>query len=158
VPGQVIAVNKPMDDYARAIHTIDAECFPVRHRTRRVQAARRFIDRRYDREIDLSDIAARACMSRHHFIREFVRHYGQTPWQYLRSVRIRRAGELLVQGRCVTEACLTVGYTSLASFSLLFTRMTGTAPSLYRKAILDKRDQSRLPIIDRWIVARKSKV
>lgn len=144
-----------MDTYSNTVHRLNAELFPARRRTRLVQAARRYIHCHYARPIDLRAIAARACLSQHHFIRLFQRHYGQTPGRYLREVRLRRARELLGQGASVTQACLAVGYTSVASFSLLFRRSSGVPPSRYRKAILDKRADYPMPIIDRWQAATR---
>jgi AraC-like DNA-binding protein len=139
-----------MDAYANHVCRLNAELFPARRRTRLVRSARQYIDRHYQHPLDLSAIAARACLSPYHFIRLFQRHYGQTPGQYLREARLRRARELLLKGLSVTETCIAVGYTSTASFSLLFRRNCGTSPSRYRKAILDKRTHGDLPIIDRW--------
>ena len=46
--------------------------------------------------------------------------------------RIERAKALLRQGTSVTEACVTVGCTSLGSFSTRFTEIVGVTPSQYR--------------------------
>lgn len=146
----------PMNHYARIVDKLDAELFPARRRTRLMQGARRYIDRHYRRDIGLADMAARACLTEYYFIRLFRRYYGRTPGQYLREVRLRHARELLVQGWSVTATCMAVGYSSSASFSLLFTRAAGMPPSRYRKAILDKRPDRGLPIIDRWSMARRS--
>lgn len=140
----------PMDHFSQVVHRLNAELFPARRRTQLMKTARRYIDRCYDQGIELPDMAARACLSEHHFIRQFQQHYGKTPGQYLRSVRIARAKELIMRGWRVTDVCLAVGYSSPASFSLLFTRMTGTTPTHYRKAILDKRARDSIPIIDCW--------
>jgi AraC-like DNA-binding protein len=46
--------------------------------------------------------------------------------------RIERAKALLRQGKSVTDACLTVGCTSLGSFSSRFSEIVGVTPSQYR--------------------------
>src|SRR5580698_4578097 len=46
--------------------------------------------------------------------------------------RIERAMALLRGGMSVTDACMTVGCTSLGSFSSRFTEIVGETPSAYR--------------------------
>jgi AraC-like DNA-binding protein len=58
---------------------------------------------------------------------------GFTPHQYLRQRRLERAGELLVTTTLpVTEICDQAGFQRLGSFSSLFKKLTGEAPSDYR--------------------------
>ncbi|MCC7377544.1 MAG: helix-turn-helix transcriptional regulator [Verrucomicrobiales bacterium] len=67
-----------------------------------------------------------------HLSRLFSENTGTTIQQYLRQIRLERAGELLKTGRCnVTEAAVEVGYTSLSHFSTAFREMFGCCPGLY---------------------------
>jgi AraC-like DNA-binding protein len=47
-------------------------------------------------------------------------------------VRLEQAKALLVAGAAVTDTCLEVGFSSLGSFSALFTRWVGASPTRYR--------------------------
>lgn len=132
-----------MDLYANTVRRMAAELYPARHLTERIMRARRFIDRHHHRPIDLAAIARQACLSQHHFIRRFRQHYGRTPHQYLREVRMTHARRLMSEGWSVISACMAVGYQSPNSFALLFRRDTGQAPSNYRKAILDRQARFR---------------
>ncbi len=71
-------------------------------------------------------------MSPAHFSRKFRAAYGETPYSYLMTRRIERAKSFLRQGMSVTDACVTVGCTSLGSFSSRFTEIVGETPSQYR--------------------------
>ena len=71
-------------------------------------------------------------MSPAHFSRQFRAAYGETPYSYLMTRRIERAMALLRGGMSVTDACMTVGCTSLGSFSSRFTELVGETPSAYR--------------------------
>jgi AraC-like DNA-binding protein len=71
-------------------------------------------------------------MSPGHFSRQFRAAYGETPYSYLMTRRIERAMALLREGMSVTDACMTVGCTSLGSFSSRFTEIVGESPSSYR--------------------------
>jgi AraC-like DNA-binding protein len=105
------------------------EAYPKIYLYRRLVQAKLFIDRRYAEKIDLDSIADEAYFSKFHFIRAFKTVYLKTPHQYLISVRIERAMELLKTGIPVADVCYAVGFESLSSFSGLFRRMAGITPS-----------------------------
>jgi AraC-like DNA-binding protein len=96
-----------------------------------VRRARDLIDREYSRPLDVPTMAAKAHMSPAHFSRQFRAAYGETPYTYLMTRRIERAMALLRGGMSVTDACMTVGCTSLGSFSSRFTELVGMTPSAY---------------------------
>src|SRR5947208_13427598 len=93
-----------------------------------------------------------ALMSPSHFSRKFRAAYGETPYSYLMTRRIERAKALLRQGMSVTETCVTVGCTSLGSFSSRFTEIVGETPSQYRAG--DHRDLEVIPACVTTIVTR----
>ncbi|MGW0995238.1 helix-turn-helix transcriptional regulator [Streptomyces sp. NPDC002523] len=97
-----------------------------------LRRARDLIDREYARPLDVPTMARHAHMSPAHFSRQFRATYGETPYSYLMTRRIERAMALLRGGMSVTEACMTVGCTSLGSFSSRFTEVVGETPSAYR--------------------------
>jgi AraC-like DNA-binding protein len=68
-------------------------------------------------------------------IRLFTAVFGETPHRYRTQARLDRAREQLATGAHVTDVCMQVGYSSLGSFSALFTRWTGTPPSRYRRIV-----------------------
>jgi AraC-like DNA-binding protein len=85
--------------------------------------------------LSVREIAARVQLSPFHFIRVFGSVFGDSPHQFRTRVRIERAKQLLSRGTSVTETCVEVGYASVGSFSALFTRWAGVAPSAYRRGI-----------------------
>ncbi|WP_371661546.1 helix-turn-helix transcriptional regulator [Streptomyces sp. NBC_00280] len=97
-----------------------------------LRRARDLIDREYARPLDVPTMAKHALMSPAHFSRRFRAAYGETPYSYLMTRRIERAMTLLRAGMSVTDACMTVGCTSLGSFSTRFTEIVGETPSAYR--------------------------
>src|SRR5262249_4762523 len=83
----------------------------------------------------IRDIAREARMSPFHFIRQFEALFGLTPHQFRIQLRLDRAKLLLARGHySVTDVCMEVGFTSLGSFSDLFTRRVGMSPSAYQRA------------------------
>ena len=81
----------------------------------------------------IAAIAREAGMSPYRFIRLFGAVFGVTPHQFRIQSRIDRAKDLLAAGdQSVTDVCMEVGFSSLGSFSDLFARRVGIAPSRYR--------------------------
>jgi AraC-like DNA-binding protein len=86
--------------------------------------------------ISIRDAARTARISPYHFIRQFEALFGETPHQYRIRARIDRAKRLLASGDySVTETCMEAGFSSLGSFSDLFMRRVGVAPTAYRKRV-----------------------
>src|SRR5215472_11346037 len=107
-----------------------------RNSFRRLCEARELLESRLDRELTVVEAARVAGLSPYHFIRKFEALFGQTPHQLRIQARLDRAKWLLARGEhSVTGACMEVGFSSLGSFSDLFTRRMGESPSAYRRRV-----------------------
>jgi AraC-like DNA-binding protein len=106
---------------------------------RRIVDSKLFIDNNYLDNIDIGNIAGEACFSKFHFLRLFKQTYNMTPHQYLTSLRIEKAKELLRNNLSATETCYAVGFESLSSFHKLFKRHVKLAPSAYAARSRDLR-------------------
>ena len=84
-------------------------------------------------DVAVADLAAQIGLSPSRLIRVFAALFGTTPHQLRTQARLDRARQLLAHGEDVTRVCMEIGFSSLGSFSALFTRWTGTPPSRYRK-------------------------
>jgi AraC-like DNA-binding protein len=81
---------------------------------------------------DLLELGKRVGCSPFHLSRTFSQELGVTIPQYLRQLRMERAGELLLTGKFnVTETAMEVGYSSLSHFSQAFCQTMGCCPNLY---------------------------
>jgi YesN/AraC family two-component response regulator len=99
-----------------------------------VQRAVAFIDAHLDTDLSLDQVAREAGMSKFHFCRHFKSETGLTFREYLAQRRIARAAELLSKGnRAVSEVYLDVGFKDLSHFGRVFRKITGQAPSRYRR-------------------------
>lgn len=84
--------------------------------------------------LSMDDMARFAMYSKFHFSREFHRIAGISPKHFLSAPRIQEAKRLLLTtGMMVTDISRTVGYSSVGTFSLLFTNSKGLPPSMYRQ-------------------------
>jgi AraC-like DNA-binding protein len=69
-----------------------------------------------------------------HFIRLFKAVFGETPHQYRSRAQIEKAKHLLIlTDLSITDVCMAVGFSSLGSFSALFTRRVGMSPSEFQR-------------------------
>lgn len=81
-------------------------------------------------------MARAAALSPYHFQKSFQRAFDETPHEFLTRIRVDRAKRLLaLSDASVTEVCFEVGFSSLGSFSTLFARTVGRAPSHYRRVV-----------------------
>lgn len=106
--------------------------YPKIYLYRRIVQAKLYIDKNFSGQLDLNNISGEAYYSKFHFARLFKEIYNQSPRQYLISVRIENAKELLHAKIPVTQVCQDVGFESLSSFSGLFKKLTGLSPSQYQ--------------------------
>ena len=59
---------------------------------------------------------------------------GRTPVEYIREMRMKRAAELLSQGKfSVSEVMYTVGFSNSSYFSKCFSKEYGMTPTEYMK-------------------------
>ena len=99
-----------------------------------------FIDSHYmDEEISLNTVANVANVSANHFSALFSQNMGQTFIEYLTTLRMNKAKELLrCTGMRSSEIAGEIGYKDAHYFSYLFKKTQGMTPSDYRKAREDK--------------------
>jgi len=113
---------------------------------RHLLRARDLIDARYREPLDVPALARAAHLSPAHFSREFRRTFGETPHQYLLTRRLERAAALLrTTDRSVADICLTVGLTSVGSFTTSFGKAFGLSPTAYRAAHPPAAERARVP-------------
>ena len=115
---------------------------PARHLLR----ARDLADARYREPLDVPTLARAAHVSPAHFTREFRRAFGETPHRYLLTRRLERAAALLRNtDRSVADICLSVGLTSVGSFTTSFGKLYGMSPTAYRAAHPPAVNRARIP-------------
>jgi len=88
-------------------------------------------------QLSIREVANSAALSEFHFMRQFAAVFGETPHQYRTRARLEQAKHLLLTAQgSVTDVCCAVGFSSLGSFSTLFTQRFGEAPSEYRRRLV----------------------
>jgi AraC family transcriptional regulator len=86
------------------------------------------------RDLTITELAAVANMSPHHFSLRFKRAVGLTPHKWVLRARVREAERLLrTQSMSVAEVALALGFASQTHFTDVFHRATGKTPRHYRQ-------------------------
>ena len=106
------------------------------YKFKRLNASRDYIADNYQAPLSLPDMAKCSFMSPYHFLRVFKQVYGETPNEFMMRLRIEKAKNMLItENLRVSEICEKVGYVSLGSFSSLFLKQVGMAPTVYRRRL-----------------------
>jgi AraC family transcriptional regulator len=100
----------------------------------RLDAMLDFIDAGLAEPLRIDQLAARAGVSRAHFIRRFHDVTGMSPHRYITLRRVEKAKELLrATHRTLVEIALEVGFGNQSHFAQVFHAHTAQTPSQYRK-------------------------
>lgn len=103
-----------------------------------------YIAAHYRSNVSLPELLEIAGMSKAYYMRLFRQYIGTTPYNYLLSLRITKARELLeVTDLSVHEIAMETGFSDDASFSTRFSAMTGISPSRYRKDAITRKQVSQ---------------
>lgn len=85
-------------------------------------------------DLSVDMIADEAGISRVHLHRKMKELTGQTPHDFIRNIRLKKAAQLLAnQGMNVTEVMYACGFANSASFSTVFKRFYGMSPRDYMR-------------------------
>ena len=92
------------------------------------------IQQHLDQPLPLADLAARACLSPHHFHRVFTGMIGESLHSHIRRLRLERAASRLKLGaQPVVQVALDAGYETHEAFSRVFRGAFGASPTAHRR-------------------------
>lgn len=99
-----------------------------------IEAAKDFIKDNYSKNISLEDVSKNVDVSPYYFSRIFKGDTGVNFIDYLTSVRIEKAKELLsASNYSMKEICVMVGYSDPNYFSRSFKKHVGVTPTEYKE-------------------------
>ena len=99
-----------------------------------MEAAVHFFNEFFTQDISIGQNARENHMRVSWFIRSFRHYMGMTPMQYITSIRINKARELLKNtDYSIQEISALSGYENPLYFSRIFHKQTGYSPSRYRR-------------------------
>ncbi len=84
--------------------------------------------------LNIDMICQEVGISRVHLNRKMKEFTNQTPYDFIRNLRLKQAARLLAQkGQSVTEVMYRCGFNSATSFSTMFKKMYGMSPRDYKR-------------------------
>jgi AraC-like DNA-binding protein len=110
---------------------------PIHHQTphfsERIEASIQWLNEHYAERVSVSAIAQRASMSERNFLRRFKAEVGQTPSQYLSSIRLESARQLLLHTNLpVDKIARHCGFFNGDHLRKQFIKYFGISPAKYR--------------------------
>ncbi len=138
-PGKELYLHSKLYELIYRMHTdahTDHSSISI-HNLPQLEAAKAFLDTNYQKPILLADVAEKAHLSASHFHRLFKSVYGQTPAEYLQSVRLEKAKALLMTTDLSVETiALSCGFSSHRYFNTVFKKSTNLSPRNFQKNAL----------------------
>ena len=105
-----------------------------------------YINDNYYEDISLDDCVKKSNLSKYYFTRQFKKHIKMTPIEYLTTIRIQKAIELLLNDtKSIKEIAALVGYQNGNYFAKVFKKQTGKSPNAYRQ------ERSSIPV-NHWFI------
>ena len=116
----------------------------LEHYSSAVRSCLNYIDFHYMEPLSLEGLAARFTINKNYLSSRFHKETGMTVTDYINSIRVRRAVDLLGKTthsmQAVAEQC---GFTDANYFSRMFKKINGTSPNEYRKSLAVRREGSQ---------------
>lgn len=107
-----------------------SDCTPPRWLIR----TRELLQDRLDQGLSLGEIAAAVGVHPVHLARTFRRHYGCSPGEYLRALRVEFASQQLAKTEAsVAEIALAAGFSDQSHLTKTFRHFNGITPGQYRR-------------------------
>ncbi len=106
-----------------------------------IQKAIEFIEKNYGMDLSREDVADAVYLSSAYFSRFFKQKTGMNFYDYLTTVRMKKAKELLGTKMKINDIAKQVGYQSRNRFFINFRQYTSYNPTEYRRQILKTGDQ-----------------
>ncbi|MCG2792989.1 MAG: AraC family transcriptional regulator [Weeksellaceae bacterium] len=95
----------------------------------RLQSIFTFVEKNYDKDIDIHEMASLANLTLPAFCSFFKKTTKLTFTDFINQYRIHKACNLMVQGKSVSESCYETGYNSISYFSRTFKKYMGKTPT-----------------------------
>ncbi len=87
--------------------------------------------------ISIDELASGLRMSKFHFLREFKKVTGETPYQYILRAKMYRAEDLLRNREMkLVDIAYALGFSDQSHFTNVFRRWKGISPAMFRKSII----------------------
>lgn len=95
----------------------------------RLQTIFTFLEKNYDKQIEINDVANLANLTLPAFCNFFKKATKITFTDFVNQYRIDKACSLMLQGKSISEACYSSGYNNISYFNRAFKKYMGRTPT-----------------------------
>lgn len=96
-----------------------------------IENAIKYIKANYKKEMNLTYICSLSFLSLFHFIREFKKYVGLSPFEFIIQLRIKEAQRLLLKSNKIAEIAIEAGFYDQSHFTKYFQKYVGISPKKY---------------------------
>ena len=108
---------------------------------RTLQKAKLYMEKNANKSnISVDKIARFVGFSKYHFIREFKKEFGLTPYHYIHNLKINNARELLYRGETLSQTAQLCGFIDQSHFIRIYKKFYGHTPSKISNNLLYRRE------------------
>lgn len=90
-----------------------------------------YINQNLAKDLSLDVLSSRFYSSKYHLLREFKKHTGYTPHEYITLKRLITSKELLRSGMSISDVCHECGFNNYSNFIRSFTNAFNISPKKY---------------------------
>ncbi len=91
----------------------------------------KYINQNLAKDLSLDVLSSRFYSSKYHLLREFKKHTGYTPHEYITLKRLITSKELLRSGMSISDVCHECGFNNYSNFIRSFTNAFNISPKKY---------------------------
>ncbi|WP_313099425.1 AraC family transcriptional regulator [Epilithonimonas sp.] len=102
----------------------------------RLQSIFTFVEKNYQKEIDINEIAAIVNLTLPSFCNFFKKTMKITFTDFLNQYRIEKACHHILQGKSVSESCYSTGYNNISYFNRAFKKYVGKTPTEFNNEMI----------------------
>lgn len=102
----------------------------------RLQSIFTFVEKNYQREIDVNEIAENVNLTLPSFCNFFKKTMKITFTEFVNQYRIEKACHLILQGKSVSESCYSTGYNNISYFNRAFKKYVGKTPTDFNNELI----------------------
>ncbi|MBM7420235.1 MULTISPECIES: AraC family transcriptional regulator [Chryseobacterium] len=102
----------------------------------RLQAIFTFVEKNYDKQIDINEVADLANLTLPGFCHFFKKATKITFSDFVNQYRIDKACTLLLEGKSISEVCYSTGYSSISYFGRTFKKYMNKTPTEFNNELI----------------------
>jgi AraC-like DNA-binding protein len=100
-----------------------------------------YVKEHYAQTITLDELSKVSGLNKFMLLRTFTKSLGVTPYQYLQTIRINKAKELLELGKDSLWIAMATGFTDQSHFTNFFKKLIGITPGQYKDMFKDRNEE-----------------